>query len=43
LVAGTTPAALAQFIHDPPWNGEHIDHLPAEIRGRSRCEMSDAT
>lgn len=33
VVAGTTPAALAQFIHDPPWNAEHIDHLPAEIRG----------
>jgi hypothetical protein len=22
-VAGTTPAALAQFVHDPPWNAEH--------------------
>ena len=33
VVAGTTPAALAQFIHDPPWNAEHINHLPAEIRG----------
>jgi hypothetical protein len=33
VVAGTTPAALAQFIHDPPWNAEHINHIPAEIRG----------
>jgi hypothetical protein len=33
VVVGTTPAALAQFIHDPPWNSEHINHLPAEIRG----------
>jgi hypothetical protein len=33
LVAGTTSAAPAQFVHDPPWNAEHINHLPAEIRG----------
>lgn len=30
---GTMPAALAaEFMHDPPWNAEHIDHLPIEVR-----------
>jgi hypothetical protein len=25
--------AQAQFVHDAPWNAEHIDRLPADIRG----------
>jgi hypothetical protein len=26
------PLALAQFVKDPPWNSEHIDSLPKEVR-----------
>jgi hypothetical protein len=24
--------AAAQYVKDPPWNPDHIDHLPAEVR-----------
>jgi len=24
--------AVAQYVKDPPWNPDHIDHLPAEAR-----------
>jgi len=26
------PLALAQIVKDPPWNPEHIDGLPQEVR-----------
>jgi hypothetical protein len=26
------PLALAQFVKDPPWNSEHINSLPKEVR-----------
>jgi hypothetical protein len=32
LLVGSPLAANAQFVKDPPWNPEHIDHLPFEIR-----------
>ena len=25
-------SASAQVLKDPPWNPEHIDHLPSEVR-----------
>jgi hypothetical protein len=25
-------AAVAQHVKDPPWNPDHIDHLPPEVR-----------
>src|SRR6202171_5213207 len=31
ILVSACPAA-AQKIHDPPWNPEHIDHLPPEVR-----------
>ena len=40
VMAGTTPAAPAEFVHDPPWNPEHINHLPAEIRGAVLAKCS---
>jgi hypothetical protein len=34
IVILTAPlsGALAQFEHDPPWNAEHVDRLPADVR-----------
>jgi hypothetical protein len=32
FLAASLSAAQAQFSHDPPWNAEHIDRLPADIR-----------
>ena len=26
------PLALAQYVKDPPWNPEHVDSLPKEVR-----------
>jgi hypothetical protein len=38
LLSGSFPA-VAQKIHDPPWNSEHIDRLPPEVRNAvlARC------
>jgi len=32
FLAASLSAAQAQFARDPPWNAEHIDLLPAEVR-----------
>lgn len=32
IIICTWSAANAQRIKDPPWNPEHIDHLPADVR-----------
>jgi hypothetical protein len=32
VLIGTGTSADAQHIKDPPWNPEHINHLPAEVR-----------
>ena len=29
---GANSIAVAQYVKDPPWNPDHIDHLPAEVR-----------
>jgi hypothetical protein len=29
---GVNSAAVAQHVKDPPWNPDHIDHLPVEVR-----------
>jgi hypothetical protein len=29
---GANSIAVAQYVKDPPWNPEHIDHLPPEVR-----------
>jgi hypothetical protein len=33
VLIGTGMSAGAQFIKDPPWNPEHINHLPSDVRG----------
>jgi hypothetical protein len=33
-------SANAQIIRDPPWNPEHIDHLPAEVRSAVLAKCS---
>ena len=39
---GANSIAVAQYAKDPPWNPEHIDHLPAEVRSAvlAKCAMS---
>jgi hypothetical protein len=32
LGLGARSIAVAQIVKDPPWNPDHIDHLPAEVR-----------
>jgi hypothetical protein len=32
LLAASLSAAQAQFNNDLPWNAEHIDRLPADVR-----------
>jgi hypothetical protein len=34
LISGQTPvlARGSQVTHDDPWNSEHVDHLPPEVR-----------
>jgi hypothetical protein len=29
---GANSIAVAQIVKDPPWNPDHIDHLPTEVR-----------
>lgn len=32
ICCGAPSIGLAQHIKDPPWNPDHIDHLPQEVR-----------
>jgi hypothetical protein len=33
-LAGTAACSAQIMLHDPPWNPEHINHLPSEVRKR---------
>jgi hypothetical protein len=38
---GASSIAFAQIAKDPPWNPDHIDHLPVEVRSAvlAKCAM----